>query len=217
MENRQILCRSVPNGLGRQPRPTAPATVRGPGDQAGPQEARHCTPRLGGAEGRGRINTLSLQEAKDSSAIENIITTHDDLYRSDDMANPVHERRGEGGLRLRARDEGRLRHGPRDGADHHQRHPGHAGDPGAQSGRLSPPPRHRPEERQDRGSGLYAAPELRRDRAADGEPRALHQRRGHARPRSSREDGRDPSPVRDHPSLLRREWPDRTDPEHPIW
>ena len=29
------------------------------------------------------INTLSLQEAKDSSAVENIITTHDDLYRSD--------------------------------------------------------------------------------------------------------------------------------------
>jgi Fic family protein len=32
------------------------------------------------------INTLSLQEAKDSSAIENIVTTHDDLYRSDDVA-----------------------------------------------------------------------------------------------------------------------------------
>lgn len=32
------------------------------------------------------INTLSLQEAKDSSAIENIITTHDDLYRSDNLA-----------------------------------------------------------------------------------------------------------------------------------
>ncbi len=29
------------------------------------------------------INTLSLQEAKDSSAIENIITTHDELYRTD--------------------------------------------------------------------------------------------------------------------------------------
>ena len=29
------------------------------------------------------INTLALQEAKDSSAIENIITTHDDIYRSD--------------------------------------------------------------------------------------------------------------------------------------
>jgi Fic family protein len=29
------------------------------------------------------INTLGLQEAKDSSAIENIITTHDDLYKSE--------------------------------------------------------------------------------------------------------------------------------------
>ena len=29
------------------------------------------------------INTLSLQEAKDSSAIENIITTHDELFRED--------------------------------------------------------------------------------------------------------------------------------------
>lgn len=32
------------------------------------------------------VNTLALQEAKDSSAIENIITTHDDLYRSDSLA-----------------------------------------------------------------------------------------------------------------------------------
>ncbi len=31
------------------------------------------------------INTLSLQEAKDSSGIENIITTHDDLYQSDSL------------------------------------------------------------------------------------------------------------------------------------
>ena len=29
------------------------------------------------------INTLSLREAKDSSEIENIITTQDDIYRSD--------------------------------------------------------------------------------------------------------------------------------------
>ena len=29
------------------------------------------------------INTLALQEAKESSAIENIITTHDDLFKSD--------------------------------------------------------------------------------------------------------------------------------------
>lgn len=32
------------------------------------------------------LNTLSLQEAKDSSAIENIITTHDELYSSDAIA-----------------------------------------------------------------------------------------------------------------------------------
>lgn len=32
------------------------------------------------------INTLSLQEAKDSSAVENIITTHDELYKSDVFA-----------------------------------------------------------------------------------------------------------------------------------
>lgn len=29
------------------------------------------------------INTLALQEAKDSSAVENIVTTHDDLYKAD--------------------------------------------------------------------------------------------------------------------------------------
>lgn len=29
------------------------------------------------------INTLTLQEAKDSSAIENIITTHDELFRAE--------------------------------------------------------------------------------------------------------------------------------------
>lgn len=33
------------------------------------------------------ISALSLQEAKDSSEIENIITTQDDLYRSDDVAD----------------------------------------------------------------------------------------------------------------------------------
>ncbi len=29
------------------------------------------------------INTLALQEARDSSAIENIITTHDELYKAE--------------------------------------------------------------------------------------------------------------------------------------
>ncbi len=33
------------------------------------------------------ISTLSLQEAKDSSAIENIVTTHDELYQSDYLGN----------------------------------------------------------------------------------------------------------------------------------
>ena len=33
------------------------------------------------------INTLALQEAKDSSAIENIITTHDELYKAELFAN----------------------------------------------------------------------------------------------------------------------------------
>ncbi len=28
------------------------------------------------------LNTLTLQEAKDSSAVENIITTHDELYKA---------------------------------------------------------------------------------------------------------------------------------------
>ena len=31
------------------------------------------------------INTLGLQEAKDSSEIENIITTHDDLYNTSNI------------------------------------------------------------------------------------------------------------------------------------
>ncbi len=39
------------------------------------------------------IDTLSLQEAKDSSAIENIVTTQDELYQSDyeqrAFANPA--------------------------------------------------------------------------------------------------------------------------------
>lgn len=33
------------------------------------------------------INTLSLQEAKDSSAVENIITTHDDLFQQELFSN----------------------------------------------------------------------------------------------------------------------------------
>ena len=39
------------------------------------------------------INTLGLREAKDSSAIENIVTTHDELFKDDvlpdSFANPT--------------------------------------------------------------------------------------------------------------------------------
>jgi Fic family protein len=37
------------------------------------------------------INTLALQEAKDSSAIENIITTHDDLYKAQLFSDVIHD------------------------------------------------------------------------------------------------------------------------------
>lgn len=51
-------------------------------------KAHQALAELKGATGiipnqRILINTLSLQEAKDSSAIENIITTHDELFSSD--------------------------------------------------------------------------------------------------------------------------------------
>ena len=36
------------------------------------------------------INTLALQEAKDSSAIENIVTSHDDLFRTEAFPDAVH-------------------------------------------------------------------------------------------------------------------------------
>lgn len=36
------------------------------------------------------INTLGLQEAKDSSAVENIITTHDDLYKAELNTLKIH-------------------------------------------------------------------------------------------------------------------------------
>ena len=35
------------------------------------------------------INTLGLQEAKDSSAIENIVTTHDDLFKGDVLPEAI--------------------------------------------------------------------------------------------------------------------------------
>lgn len=36
------------------------------------------------------INTLTIQEAKDSSAVENIITTHDELFKEELLADYIH-------------------------------------------------------------------------------------------------------------------------------
>ncbi len=47
------------------------------------------------------INTLGLQEAKDSSAIENIITTHDQLFRDDLLPANQHSSAGKKVLRYR--------------------------------------------------------------------------------------------------------------------
>lgn len=47
------------------------------------------------------LNTLSLQEAKDSSAIENIITTHDEIFREDLLPENQHSLAGKEVLRYR--------------------------------------------------------------------------------------------------------------------
>jgi Fic family protein len=47
------------------------------------------------------INTLTLQEAKDSSAIENIITTHDELFKDDLLPDNQHSPAGKEVLRYR--------------------------------------------------------------------------------------------------------------------
>ncbi|WP_041430486.1 Fic family protein [Synechococcus sp. PCC 6312] len=47
------------------------------------------------------INTLALQEAKDSSAIENIITTHDELFKDDLLPDDQHSLAGKEVLRYR--------------------------------------------------------------------------------------------------------------------
>jgi len=41
------------------------------------------------------INTLGLQEAKDSSEIENIVTTHDELFKDDLSPSPTAHREAE--------------------------------------------------------------------------------------------------------------------------
>lgn len=55
------------------------------------KQVNHANKRLAELKGIARtipnenilINTLVLQEAKDSSAVENIVTTHDELYKAE--------------------------------------------------------------------------------------------------------------------------------------
>jgi Fic family protein len=56
------------------------------------------------------VSTLSLQEAKDSSEIENIITTHDDLYRSDNVSRDF--------VTLAAKEVHNYAHALREGFEH---------------------------------------------------------------------------------------------------
>jgi len=76
------------------PARAGPCTLR---DRCHPEAAGGRQPGPCRAQGRGGhhsqpgilVSTLTLQEARDSSAIENIVTTQDDLYRDEDPADAV--------------------------------------------------------------------------------------------------------------------------------
>ena len=51
------------------------------------------------------ISTLSLQEARDSSAIENIVTTQDELFQSDSRAKSSVHQEKHGGLSSRSEND----------------------------------------------------------------------------------------------------------------
>lgn len=46
------------------------------------------------------VNTLGLQEAKDSSEIENIVTTHDELFKDDVDPRCLYQPSGQRGVAL---------------------------------------------------------------------------------------------------------------------
>ena len=147
------------------------------------------------------INTLGLQEAKDSSEIENIVTTHDELFKDDVLpeafANPAAKEvlRYRQALHLgyrRVRETGLITANQiieiqaeleRNQAGF-RKLPGTALKTGAG------------------GNGVYPAPGPGGDRRADGRPGALHQRGGALPGRSLDPHGADPSSVREYPSLL---------------
>ena len=69
------------------------------------------------------VNTLGMQEAKDSSAIENIVTTHDELFRDAAFPEAIGTPAAKEVLRLPAGAPRRLRAGARHRGAHEQPHP----------------------------------------------------------------------------------------------
>lgn len=66
------------------------------------------------------INALGMQEAKDSSAIENVVTTHDELFRDDAFPEELGTLATKEALRYSRARFGRVRCCPHDQAAHEQ-------------------------------------------------------------------------------------------------
>ncbi len=155
------------------------------------------------------VNTLGLQEAKDSSAIENIVTTHDELFRSaasrTDAATGAAKEVASYRQALRVGFEA----GAADGAADEQPHPARFR---PSSSRTSAGFRKLPGTvlKDRRRPVVYTPPQDPAEivRAHD-RPGALHQRRRAVRRRPARQDGAHPPPVREHPPVLRRQRPHR--------
>ncbi|WP_256354584.1 Fic/DOC family N-terminal domain-containing protein [Variovorax sp. dw_308] len=128
-------------------------------------------------------DTLGLQEAKHSSEIENIVTTHDELVKGDVLpeafANPATKEV----LRYRQALRG-IRAGPIKRPDHGESFCSGPGRTGAQQRRLSQTPRYGAERRSG-AHGLHPTAGPRRNCGADEWAGALHQRLGELRRRGN--------------------------------
>ena|GEM_PF-840427 len=161
------------------------------------------------------INTLGLQEAKDSSEIENIVTTHDELFKDDVLpeafGNPVAKEvlRYRQVLRLgfeQVRQTGLItaNHIIAIQSELERNNAGFRKSPGTALKNGS-------------GETVYT-PQARthRDRGADARSGAFHQRARPLRCRSADQDGVDSPPVRKHPPVLRRQWTHRAHSERAV-
>jgi len=147
------------------------------------------------------INTLGLQEAKDSSAIENIVTTHDELFKDDVLpeafANPAAKEvlRYRQALRVgfeQVRASGLLT------ANHIIQIP-------RELERNTPSLRKLPGTPLNDvafADGVHAAARPGGDHPVDGRLGTLHQHTRAVLGRPVDQDGADPSPVREHPPVL---------------